>query len=84
MILLVRFLIPHSLRARRLSEPEAAFPACPAGRRIPNFRPLFLILTLTLMWMGLPVGSLQAMPPVECLRELLFGWKEGNRQWLSN
>jgi len=65
MILLVRFLIPHSLRARRLSEPEAAFPACPAGRRIPNFRPLFLILTLTLMWMGLPVGSLQAMPPVQ-------------------
>ena len=58
MILVVRFLIPHSLRARRLSEPEAAF-------RIPNFRPLLFILTFFFMVMGLPIGSLQAMPPVQ-------------------
>ncbi len=34
--------------------------------RIPNFRPLLLlILTSTVMWMGLPAGSIQAMPPVQ-------------------
>jgi zinc protease len=44
---------------------QSAFPACPAGRRIPKSKYLVLVLTFFLVWMGLPASSLQAMPPVQ-------------------
>jgi zinc protease len=72
MLLLFRFFIRQSLRARRLSEPEAAIPACPApvptegvaGRRIPKLKSLILLVFLTLC-IALPDGGLRAMPPVQ-------------------
>ncbi len=47
MLLVFRFLIPHS------------------ALRIPKFRSLFLILTLSLLWMGFLETNLYAMPPVQ-------------------
>jgi len=46
------------LLAFRLFIPQSAI-------RVPKSKYLLLILTLTLMWMGLPAGRLQAMPPVQ-------------------
>jgi zinc protease len=59
MLLILRLFISHF-----------AFPGpCSAEQtspgRIPHFKHLLLILTFFLMWMGLPDGSLQAMPPVQ-------------------
>jgi zinc protease len=67
-----RILNPQSLRAWKLSEPEAEFPAWPAlvpteggaGRRIPKLKSLILFFFL-MLYAGLPDGSLQAMPPVQ-------------------
>lgn len=54
MLSILRFLFPHS-----------ALPACPAGRRIPHFRPLLLILVFLMLGMGLAESNLYAMPPVQ-------------------
>jgi len=64
MLLIFRFFIPQSLRAGGLSEPEATFPACPVGRRIPKLKYLIVLISLMLC-VGLPDGGLQAMPPVQ-------------------
>ena len=73
MILNFKFFIPQSLRARGLSEPEAAFPACPAGpkpcwfgagRRNLKLRYL-IVLVFLMLCVGLPGGSLHALAPVE-------------------
>jgi zinc protease len=53
MISIFRFFIPHS-----------AFPACPAGRRIPKLKYL-IILVFLMLCVGLPNGGLRAMPPVQ-------------------
>jgi len=63
MLSILRFFIPHSV-----------LPACPAGpepcwyragRRLPKFKYLLLILTFSLIWVGLPDGNLRAMDPVQ-------------------
>ncbi len=43
---------------------QSGFPACPAGRRIPKWKCLVALVSLVL-GLGLPEGSLQAMPPVQ-------------------
>jgi len=45
--------------------PQSAFPACPAGRRILKLKYLLIVLVYLLLWVAMPEGSLQAMPPVQ-------------------
>ena len=49
----------------RRSTPQCAFCNPHSGVRTPQSKCLLLILTVSMIWMGLPAGSLEAMPPVQ-------------------
>jgi len=48
----------------RFLNPKSAIPAWPAGRRFPKLK-YSVVLISVILWVGLPEGSLQAMPPVQ-------------------